>query len=395
MIFLSPFVILFFELVYSHEKRGYSKSVCEDILNEGYCIHNKHSCMKNGRYNYRMYHLCKKSCGVCEKESCEDKPGASCNFWNALGYCTVNNFFFKSMKIKCKKTCGACDSSGLVPVTQTTPFPQRRFVFTTTPITNKITKTLPPKRNEECGKNKIHDARIIAGTISAPNSWIWQAAIYLYEELVCGGTLIAPNYIITAAHCVIYAKKEGITITLGEHVRDTNEGSEQEHTVENIIIHNEYNDSSLESDIAIIKLKKKVKINDDIGFACLPNEPPPTNATCYLTGWGLLTPGGISSNILNEAKMPIVSNKKCGEKNKNDLGTSKVTENMLCAGFENDNKVSGCHGDSGGPFVCKKKNSWVLHGVLSWGSRFCDASHRYTVFTKVFNYMNWINKNLK
>ena len=82
-------------------------------------------------------------------------------------------------------------------------------------------------------------------------------------------------------------------------------------------------------------------------------------------GWGLLSPGGISANILNEAQMPIVDNKKCGERNKDDLGESKVTENMLCAGYDSDSNVSGCHGDSGGPLVCMFKNSWVSKQFLA------------------------------
>ena len=80
-------------------------------------------------------------------------------------------------------------------------------------------------------------------------------------------------------------------------------------------------------------------------------------------GWGLLSPGGISANILNEVQMPIVDNKKCGERN-NDLGV-EITENMLCAGYDSNSTVSGCHGDSGGPLVCMFKNSWVSKQFLA------------------------------
>ena len=71
----------------------------------------------------------------------------------------------------------------------------------------------------ECGVNKLHDSRIIGGTQSAPNSWVWQAGIYFYEEYICGGTLITSRHIITAAHCVIFRSKEGMTVILGDHDR--------------------------------------------------------------------------------------------------------------------------------------------------------------------------------
>ena len=65
---------------------------------------------------------------------------------------------------------------------------------------------------------------------------------------------------------------------------------------------------------------------------------------------------------MQEAKIPIISNEQCGERNKDQSGNSRITQNMVCAGFETDSKVSGCHGDSGGPLVCKsKENRWVSY----------------------------------
>ena len=69
--------------------------------------------------------------------------------------------------------------------------------------------------------------------------------------------------------------------------------------------------------------------------------------------------GGDASNVLQEAKMPIVSNQKCGTRNVGSDGKSRITRNMMCAG-DPKSKISGCQGDSGGPLVCKnKQNKWV------------------------------------
>ena len=64
---------------------------------------------------------------------------------------------------------------------------------------------------------------------------------------------------------------------------------------------------------------------------------------------------------------------------------------MLCAGEEGLN-VGGCHGDSGGPYVCQESNKRsVLQGVVSWGSPQCSALKRYTVFARVAKFRKWID----
>ena len=69
---------------------------------------------------------------------------------------------------------------------------------------------------------------------------------------------------------------------------------------------------------------------------------------------------------------------------------------MICAGYGDKKRVSGCHGDSGGPFVCRtgQQGSWVLHGAVSWGSNRCDAKHGYTVFARISEYREWIDQML-
>ena len=70
---------------------------------------------------------------------------------------------------------------------------------------------------------------------------------------------------------------------------------------------------------------------------------------------------------------------------------------MLCAG-QRDTILSGCHGDSGGPYVCRDRSNpsrFVLHGVVSWGSSRCAAHERYTVFARVSKFRNWIDQEIK
>ena len=69
---------------------------------------------------------------------------------------------------------------------------------------------------------------------------------------------------------------------------------------------------------------------------------------------------------------------------------------MLCAGYGPGNPTGGCHGDSGGPFVCQTggNGSWQLHGAVSWGSSECDTNGAYTVFARVTKFSEWLNKTM-
>ena len=71
----------------------------------------------------------------------------------------------------------------------------------------------------------------------------------------------------------------------------------------------------------------------------------------------------------------------------------KITGEMICAGVEGE-PLSGCHGDSGGPYVCQSSSgNWFLQGAVSWGSPRCAASERYTVFARVAQFRNWIRQH--
>ena len=78
-----------------------------------------------------------------------------------------------------------------------------------------------------------------------------------------------------------------------------------------------------------------------------------------------------------------------------DGGSLAITDVMLCAGVK-DTILSGCHGDSGGPYVCgDSTNRFVLHGAVSWGSPRCAASERYTVFARVAKFRQWIDNEMR
>ena len=103
-----------------------------------------------------------------------------------------------------------------------------------------------------------------------------------------------------------------------------------------------------------------------------------------ITGWGR-TATGSPSDVLQVATIPVQNNFVCNILN--GYITHVHDGAMLCAGGQG--QAGGCHGDSGGPFVCLEGGSYILRGIVSWGQPHCRTDH-VSVFTRVSSYMNWI-----
>ena len=116
-----------------------------------------------------------------------------------------------------------------------------------------------------------------------------------------------------------------------------------------------------------------------------------------LIGWGKIRHPGNGHQTLQQAELPIVNKTRCQEKLSASPNSAslRITDEMVCGGEENSIK-SGCHGDSGGPFVCQARSGrWVLQGAVSWGSPRCDANERFTVFTRVASFRTWIDRQMR
>ena len=115
------------------------------------------------------------------------------------------------------------------------------------------------------------------------------------------------------------------------------------------------------------------------------------NASSFLflsIGWGATVPGPNRSTILRQAKMPVVDYKTCSKGNSWFQPVDDTS--MVCAGYGGDSKVSGCNGDSGGPFVCEEGGKWILRGAVSWGDPKCRAGSTYSVFARISSFVDWI-----
>lgn len=91
--------------------------------------------------------------------------------------------------------------------------------------------------------------------------------------------------------------------------------------------------------------------------------------------------------------MPTVNYSTCSEGN--SFFQPIDDQSMLCAGFGGSSPISGCNGDSGGPFVCPEDGRFVLRGAVSWGIPGCPAGKTYSVFTRISSFVDWIKDHMK
>ena len=232
-------------------------------------------------------------------------------------------------------------------------------------------------------KYTIHP-RIINGTQVSPDNDMWQfiVALKYNNNQYCGGSLVAPNWVITAAHCLVdettgesYVPSALDTIGVGSYNLD----SMVDYSIKQWIIHPFFNEGTLDNDIALIELNNDIINISSIAYDI--SHKLSVNTQTKVAGWGKMsTTSELYPTDLREALTPILDYNQC-----NSNYDGEITNNMLCAGYFVSTRDS-CFGDSGGPLIVDH----TLVGIVSWGSENCAEDGYPGVYTKVQNYANWI-----
>ena len=209
----------------------------------------------------------------------------------------------------------------------------------------------------------------------------------------CGGSLVAPDRVMTAAHCVAGAPVE----SLGGVV--SSDGATRRYTGVALAPgwRKRNGQSNFLDDIAIAKLDGPLT---GVGPVTLGGATPPRQATILGMGRPVAPGSGAGpetffDTTLRDASLRVMSDRACaatfGRARGND-GERFDGRRMLC-GIDADGLeplYSGCNGDSGGPFYAGSPAAPVVYGVVSFGGRRCGADHLPSVFTEVARYRRFV-----
>lgn len=283
-----------------------------------------------------------------------------------------------------------------------------------------VSALLPNPADSCCGLDANVGNKIVGGTATAIDQYPWLIVIEYVSDnrikLLCGGSLISGRYVLTAGHCIAGAVLQigkPTNIRLGEY--DTaNSGPDcvvveaggtdcTEDIVvipiEQIIPHPEYNPVSPQrkNDIALIRMSQMAPYTDFIRPICLPSADitvnTPNKTVFYAAGWGAVSTNQISSDVKSHVDLPYIPHSICQPAY--SVQNRKITlwNKQICAGG-----VPGkdsCKGDSGGPLMYENGRQYEVVGVVSFGPTPCGLPDIPGVYTKVYEYLDWIRSTVK
>lgn len=217
---------------------------------------------------------------------------------------------------------------------------------------------------------------------------------------ICGGSIIAPNFVLTAAHCTQGNEAKNLKIRAGSS-KYMSGGVEIQ--VKTINQHPEFDYWTIDYDFSVLELEEDLEYSDKIAAIELPQQDEEVidGILCFVTGWGNTQNSEESRTILRGAYVPSVAQESCINAYG---GFGEITDRMICAGFAAGGK-DACQGspriiisknislkslplgDSGGPLVAADR----LIGVVSWGYG-CAKPDFPGVYSRVASMSDWIRK---
>mmetsp|Transcript_17022 Transcript_17022/g.39088 ORF Transcript_17022/g.39088 Transcript_17022/m.39088 type:complete len:396 (-) Transcript_17022:1332-2519(-) len=226
--------------------------------------------------------------------------------------------------------------------------------------------------------------KIINGdVVTDPSQYPYFALMRHNGSFMCGGALIAPTFVLTAAHCAGSGETFDIGPTslrnIGTAWETVSKTSGTRYGIKARMIHPAYNSNTINNDIAIYELDRPVT---DVQYAKLGKTPiSEAGKSMTVIGFGTTETGGVS-NQLRKTVVDYVTDSACEDVMRQDMG-----DDELCAYRVN---TDSCQGDSGGPLLTETGSASTdeVVGVVSWG--FGCAQDTPGVYARVSHFYEWI-----
>ncbi|XP_014235576.1 chymotrypsin-2-like [Trichogramma pretiosum] len=227
-----------------------------------------------------------------------------------------------------------------------------------------------------CGNSSSAGSKIVGGLSALDGQFPYQVSLRLKNRHFCGGSILAPRWILTAAHCLSGFNDTAITAVTGSRL--LSKGGNRYKSVK-AIPHELYNSLLIRNDIGLLKLERDIEFGPDVQPVKLPTQDfDKADYPAILSGWGTTSYPGDVPNELQCIQLRVIDQLEC------QAVSIRVTHRNICT--LNKKGQGACHGDSGGPLVSDD----VQIGVVSWGTP-C-AKGRPDVFTRVYSYLDWIQE---
>ncbi|XP_065349316.1 transmembrane protease serine 11A-like isoform X1 [Cloeon dipterum] len=266
---------------------------------------------------------------------------------------------------------------------------------------SQIENQVAPKGDENAkdvvqpaGAGKVQptlSSQIIGGVAASLGQFPWQANIIINGAYICGGSLITPTFVLTAAHCTSPGSTFQVTLGTIKMSQDNPPSPAVRLTTSVKFTHESFNPNNLNNDIGLLKLPSSVPLSTYVNVIKLPpatdGEVTYAGLTATVSGFGKTSDSSAASSTMQYVNLTVISNLDCAK----FYGTDIIKSSTLCTQVP---KKSTCQGDSGGPLVIPDgSNSYKQIGVVSFGSA-SGCLVGPSGFIRVASYLTWISSKI-
>ncbi len=235
--------------------------------------------------------------------------------------------------------------------------------------------------------------RIVGGTTTSIRDYPWQVIISA-GDFICGGSIIADKWVVTAAHCLFDEDNnripdENIAFLAGANRPFREDPGGVRYDISYTVVHEDYQPDNFGNDLALLRTSEVIEHEFARPINLITEEEVDQGLTdpgarAIITGWGLTNVDPLRfPDALQKLDLPIVTDQLAR------VVWGPLPENVLMAGYI-DGGGDACSGDSGGPLIVQSGNEYKLAGIISWGSSGCNTIGGYV---RISEFLDWLRKN--